>query len=67
MPLTDPLASKGGVLLLGTVLIVNVPESVWSELTVYLPSMMATPVFITSFPLGETKVGTVSVWNRNYD
>jgi hypothetical protein len=29
--------------------------------------MMATPVFITSFPLGETKVGTVGVWNRNYD
>ena len=65
-PVTVPLDSKRTVLLFGgVILIVNAPERALST-TVYLPSILATALLTTSFPLGETDVGTDSVWNRNF-
>jgi hypothetical protein len=66
-PWTLPVASKRTVLLFGgAIVILNLPDNVPSELTTYLPVSVATAVFTTNFPVGETEVGTVCVWNRNF-
>jgi hypothetical protein len=66
-PWTLPVASKSMVLLFGGVIVIlKLPDNVPSELTSYFPVSVATAVFTTNFPVGETKVGTFCVWNRNF-
>ena len=50
----------------GVIMILKLLDKVPPALTTYLPVRVATAVFTTNFPVGETELGTVCVWNRNF-